>query len=147
MDKEGLLTLSHTNLQARLHPFCVVCGDRNPQGLGLRFVHRSDDTVEAEFLLDGSQQGYTGMPHGGVLASVLDGAMTNWLLLHGIAAVTIELKVQYRHVMALKRMACVEAQLKETTGPLYVLTAQIRQDEQVKAQAQGKFVSRPDLTR
>lgn len=140
------MTPTDTDLQAQLHPFCTVCGERNPQGLGLRFTPLGDDSVQAEFLLDCSKQGYSGMPHGGVIASVLDGAMTNWLLMHGIAAVTMELNVQYRHVVALNRMACVQAQLKETTSAVYVLTAQIRQDEQTKARALGKFVCQSDLS-
>ena len=147
MKKEGLLTPPDTDLQAMLHPFCAVCSERNPHGLGLKFSHLSDDSVRAEFLLDGSKQGYTGMPHGGVIATVLDGAMTNWLLMHGIAAVTFELAVQYRHVIELDRIACVVAQLKETTSAVYVLKAQISQDEQIKARALGKFVCQPDLVK
>jgi uncharacterized protein (TIGR00369 family) len=145
LKKEGILTRPDTDLQSTLHPLCVVCSERNPHGLGLKFTRLGDDSVKAEFLLDDSTQGYTGMPHGGVIASVLDGAMTNWLLMHGIAAVTIELNVQYRHIVALNRIACVQAQLKETTSAVYVLKAQIRQDEQIKARAMGKFVCQPDL--
>jgi len=147
MKNKGLLVPPDTGLQPALHPFCAVCGERNPHGLGLEFVHLSDDSVEAEFSLDDTTQGYTGMPHGGVIASVLDGAMTNWLFMHGIAAVTIELNVQYRHVMVLNRLACVEAKLKETTSEVYVLKTQIRQDEQIKARALGKFVCQPGLVK
>lgn len=142
--QHGLRT-GAVDLRAILHPFCTVCGERNADGLGLRFIQQDNGCVKAEFCLDGAQQGYIGMPHGGVIASVLDGAMTNWLLMHGIAAVTMELKVQYRHVMALHRMACVQARLKESSSTIYVLTAQISQDEEVMARAEGKFVHQPDL--
>ena len=144
---KGLLAPPDTGLQPALHPFCAVCGERNPHGLGLKFVHLGDDSVEAEFSLDDTTQGYIGMPHGGVIASILDGAMTNWLLMHGVAAVTIELNIQYRHVMSLHKMACVQAQLKETTSEVYLLKSRIRQDEQIKARAQGKFVCQPGLAK
>jgi hypothetical protein len=50
---------------------CFVCGQRNPCGLRLRF--RQDGArVVADFTGDVAHQGFPGVLHGGVLASILD---------------------------------------------------------------------------
>lgn len=51
---------------------CFVCGLENPIGLNLRFFINDDGTVETEFKLGEAYQGYPGIVHGGVVASILD---------------------------------------------------------------------------
>jgi acyl-coenzyme A thioesterase PaaI-like protein len=43
-----------------------------------------------------NHQGYDGIVHGGILASVLDDAMANCLWLQGIVAVTAKMSLRYR---------------------------------------------------
>lgn len=43
-----------------------------------------------------NHQGYDGVVHGGILASVLDDAMANCLWLQGITAVTAKMSLRYR---------------------------------------------------
>jgi acyl-coenzyme A thioesterase PaaI-like protein len=131
---------SHTNLCARLHPHCVVCGAQNPCGLCLRFLAGADDTIVADFELDRAAEGYVGWSHGGITSAVLDGAMTNWLFAHGLTGVTAELNVRFRHPVLLGQAARVTARLKNASPPLYELEAQITQNGQLKARATGRFL-------
>ncbi len=131
---------TYENLRATCHPNCVVCSPEKPRGLGLRFAPGADNTVVAEFELNQTVEGYVGWPHGGVTASVLDGAMTNWLFAHGLTCVTAELKVRFRHPVVLDEPARVTACLTSVTHPLYVLEAQITQNDQLKVQATGRFM-------
>jgi len=131
---------SYENLRATLHPNCVVCSPDRLWGLALQFVAGADDTVVAEFELDQAVEGYVGWPHGGITASVLDGAMTNWLFAHGLTGVTAELKVRFRHPVILDEPATVTACLKSVSHPLYVLEAHIAQNGQLKARATGRFM-------
>ena len=56
---------------------CLVCGRANPHGLRLR-LHVDVETglVSTEFLPGPQHVGFEGMVHGGLLATVLDEAMT-----------------------------------------------------------------------
>ena len=86
-------TEPYMSLRARLHPHCVVCSPDHPGGLCLCFVAGANDTVVADFELNQAVEGYVGWSHGGITSAVLDGAMTNWLFVHGLTGITAELKV------------------------------------------------------
>jgi acyl-coenzyme A thioesterase PaaI-like protein len=51
---------------------CFVCGVENPIGLRLSFYEVDDGVVETEFIAGEQFQGYPGVLHGGITASVLD---------------------------------------------------------------------------
>ena len=53
---------------------CFVCGDDNPIGLKLQF-RRDGKTARAEFTPTKFYQGYSGVVHGGIIATILDEAM------------------------------------------------------------------------
>ena len=58
----------------------------------MRFRREPDGSVTSEFLSDAMYQGYSDVLHGGVVAAVLDGAMTNCLFAHNVVAVPAELR-------------------------------------------------------
>jgi acyl-coenzyme A thioesterase PaaI-like protein len=77
---------TQTRLQgtrAEAHPFCFVCSPSNPMGLALRYSPQPDRSVAANFLGNCALEGYSGLLHGGVIAALLDGAMTNCLFARG----------------------------------------------------------------
>ena len=51
---------------------CFVCGLENPVGLHLRFVRTGPDGIEVNFTAPERYQGYPGVLHGGIVASILD---------------------------------------------------------------------------
>jgi hypothetical protein len=71
------------------HPRCFVGRDERDFGPGVRFDGRPDGGVEATVGCPPSWEGYGGMVQGGIIASLLDGAMTNALFARGTAAVTV----------------------------------------------------------
>ncbi len=77
------------------HRDCLLCGTNNPLSLGLRFQVVAEGCVETAFTPSQWQQGYCGILHGGVIAALLDSAMTHCLFRQGIEAVTAELRVRY----------------------------------------------------
>ena len=132
-----------TRAESRAHANCVVCGPTNPRGLGLDFDISTDGGVEAHFDCDRSFEGYDNVLHGGVVASLLDGAMTHCLFARGRPAMTAELTVRFRHPVAIGRSATVRAWITRDDPPLYVLKARVTQDGEVKATATGKFMDPP----
>jgi uncharacterized protein (TIGR00369 family) len=128
------------------HPSCAVCGRSDECGLGLNFRLQDDGSVEATFRCRRAHQGYTGMLHGGITSALLDGAMTNCLFAHGVAAVTGEMKVRFRHSIDLLRPVTVHGRLARWQPPLYVVEAEVLQDGRRKANAEGRFMERAEAS-
>ena len=131
----------------RAHPQCVVCRPPNAQGLGVEFVCSPDGSVRGELTDGAAFQGYTGQLHGGIIAALLDGAMTNCLFAHDCEAMTAELTVRYRHPVLAEGGLTVRAWLTGSYGPLFRLEAELVQGGQVKATATGKFMAAQDPDR
>jgi acyl-coenzyme A thioesterase PaaI-like protein len=87
-------------------------------------------------------QGYDGLLHGGVIAAVLDSAMTNCLFAHGIVAVTGELTVRFLHPVLLTHEAVVKANIKESFPPLHCMEARLMQNGRIVARASARFMER-----
>lgn len=118
----------------------MVCGQGNPDGLELCFSLCQGNFVETTCEFPNRYQGYEGLLHGGLISSLLDGAMANCLFAHGIVAVTAELKVRFLRPIHVNSPLRVRACLNDMHSPLFVLGAEIFQGEEVKAKANGKFI-------
>jgi acyl-coenzyme A thioesterase PaaI-like protein len=126
-------------LQRASHAGCYVCGRANGHGLGLEFRRNAQGGVEAVFACQTVFEGYPDMLHGGIICTLLDGAMTNCLFAHGVTA---ELKVRFRHPVVTRRPARVRAWITETVRPLHELAAELVQNNQIMATAQAKFLEK-----
>jgi len=127
-------------LRSRLHSQCILCGTKHPRGLRLAFNTHADGHVEAQFPCDRLYQGYTGYLHGGVIAALLDSAMTNCLFAHGRVGLTGELNVRFLKPVIVSQPAMVSARITESLGPLFYMEADIRQNGQIMAKASAKFM-------
>jgi acyl-coenzyme A thioesterase PaaI-like protein len=129
--------------QAEAHPFCFVCSGSNPMGLALRYRAHPDGSVDTTFLGNCALESYTGLLHGGVIAALLDGAMTNCLFAHGCAAMTGELNVRYREPVVIGEEMHIRAWIESSWPPLHRLAAELKQGDCVKVAATAKFMERP----
>ena len=129
--------------RARRHAHCWVCNPSNGRGLAVEFIQTSAGVVEGCFACDEAYAGYRGYLHGGVVSSLLDGAMTNCLLARGCVAVTAELRVRFRLPVATGRPAMVRAWLDRSRRQVHILGAELRQGGEVHATAVGKFMRHP----
>lgn len=125
------------------HARCVVCGQVAEAAPRIRFAAGGDDSVEATFVPLPAYEGYPGMLHGGIIATVLDAAMTHCLFARGTPAVTGELTVRYREPVAIGKACLVHGWLERASPPLFYLRAELRQDGRVRARASAKFMLRP----
>ncbi len=138
------VTTDHTprlkTLQSNFHAQCLLCGAEHPQGLKLVFSTHPDGRVEASFPCAPRYQGYTGFLHGGVIAALLDSAMTNCLFANGKAALTGELKVRFLKPVVVSRPAIVRARLVNSVPPLFYLEASLCQHERLMAKSKATFM-------
>jgi len=63
--------------------------------LGLKFYKHEDGTIVGNFFADPKFEGYSGIIHGGIVATLLDSAMTHCLLMKDIPALTGRLSIKY----------------------------------------------------
>ena len=122
------------------HAHCVVCGGRNPWGLQLGFRALPDGSVQGVFECRRILEGYASTLHGGIICSLLDGAMTNCLAAHGHRALTAEMTVRFRRPVATERPATIRAWIERYGHQLYQVAADLHQDNQVMASATAKFI-------
>ena len=140
---ESLVTdpIRRETMIAACHAGCIACRSRETGGLGLRFAPGPDGSVEAVFTCDAHYQGYPDRLHGGVIAMLLDAAMTHWLFMHGVRGVTAKLNVRYHQPVRIETPAWVRARLVGERPPLHILQAEIVQADDVRASAEGTFSS------
>jgi len=74
---------------------CFACGKKNPIGLQLEFRTEGEDYV-ADFTPAKEHQGFEGIVHGGIVATILDEAMAKLAWDTGMRAVTARLSVNYK---------------------------------------------------
>lgn len=109
-------------------------------GLALRYTSLADGSVSTTFLGNCALEGYPGLLHGGVVAALIDGVMTNCLFARGIRGFTVELRVRYHVGVAAAEEARLRAWLEDETHGLFQLRAELTQSGSVKASATGKFM-------
>jgi uncharacterized protein (TIGR00369 family) len=109
-------------------------------GLGVCYVHHADSTVSARFVGRPELEGYPGLLHGGVIAALIDGAMTNCLFARGVCAVTAELNVRYLAGISSAEELLVTAAVEYARHRYFRLVAEISQRNTIKVRAGGKFV-------
>lgn len=91
----NLQPLESLRTAAPLNQSCIACGDKNPHGLHLHFAKKGHTSV-AEWVPSEEWQGFRGVIHGGVIATVLDEAMSQAVVARGWEALTVELTVRLR---------------------------------------------------
>lgn len=123
---------------------CFVCGQRNPYGLHLVF-QVDGDSVVADFEPREEHQGFPGVIHGGIVASVLDEVLGRTSLLgqHPEWTMTGRLEIRYRRYVPYGRSLRVRARLtNERRKVLQSSAALTLSDDEsiVLAEAQGTFL-------
>jgi acyl-coenzyme A thioesterase PaaI-like protein len=81
--------------EVQSYPGCFVCGGRNPHGLKARFFYDGERAI-TELTATEAFEGYKGIFHGGIVASLLDEVMIKAILARDVYAVTAEITVRYR---------------------------------------------------
>jgi acyl-coenzyme A thioesterase PaaI-like protein len=84
-------------VRARSQSRCFVCGQDNPAGMQLEFEREAGGATRASWVPREEYEGFRGIVHGGVVATVLDEAMSKAVAGEGIEALTAELRVRLRN--------------------------------------------------
>lgn len=123
---------------------CFVCGSDNPIGLHLEF-QMDDEQVWTEFTAGQQHQGYPGIVHGGIVATLLDETMGRASYLRKLWMVTIKMELTYRKPVPLDQPLKVVARISELRGSRMKTSGEIiLPDGTVAVQAAGLYLRVPD---
>ncbi len=119
---------------------CFACGKNNECGLKLAFDVKEGNAV-SHFSLDEKFQGWKGIAHGGVVATILDEAMAWAVMSMGIKAVTVELSVKYRKPTPLNENLITVGEVKSVNRKIFRAHSKILNDEgMILAEANGVYM-------
>ncbi len=121
--------------------YCFACGEENPIGLHLRFTY-GEGRVEATFVAERPHQGYPGLLHGGLVATLLDEAMAHAVIATCGPAVTGELRVRLRgRGVPLGQTLHLRGWIRARRGRLVLAEAHICDEKgTLLAHSEGKFM-------
>lgn len=117
---------------------CFACGQENPIGLKLTFSLHEEKAL-GHFTAQKNHQGYRGMMHGGLVATLIDEAMAHYLLLTGYRGVTGRLDLRFRRPVPLEVPLKITAEKKKERRDWILLIGTIEDEEGILAQGEGLF--------
>jgi acyl-coenzyme A thioesterase PaaI-like protein len=128
-------------LEARPQSACFACGPRNPHGLGLRFSALEDQSVTADWTVAPGFEGFEGILHGGIVATVLDEAMAKAVVRRGWHALSVELRLRLRKHTGTGETVRIRGWVVERRKRLISAEASIAgPDGEERAHAWGSFL-------
>jgi acyl-coenzyme A thioesterase PaaI-like protein len=127
---------------------CFVCGQHNPYGLHLVF-RLENKSIVADFQPREEHQGFPGIIHGGIIASILDEALgrTSILADQPEWTRTGRLEVRYRRYVPYGQLLRVRAFLGTQRRKMLQATGMVTladDENTILAEAQGTFLALPD---
>lgn len=108
---------------------CFVCGVRNNAGLKMRFYESDVEplVVTAEYNVPAHYQGYPGVVHGGIIASMLD-EVTSRVVFRGDPprfAVTASLNIRYRKPVPVETLLRLTGRIVKQKGRVITVAGQL----------------------
>lgn len=120
---------------------CFVCGPGNDIGLKIKFK-LEDNVVRAEFTPGEMHCGFDNVTHGGIIFSVLDDVMANWIYLNGIRAYTAKCDIRYKDSLPIGTRVLLEGHCVNQRGRLIVMEGKMSRAEsgELVAETQASFM-------
>lgn len=121
---------------------CFACGKDNPHGMHLKFfLDRERNHFVSDFRLSKRYTGPPGHCHGGIIATILDDAMSKLNKLRDLVAATSRMTVDYRRPVPLNKRLRVESREISKRGRRLTRVAEITDEKgTVLARSRGVFV-------
>jgi uncharacterized protein (TIGR00369 family) len=121
--------------------FCFGCGMDNTAGLRLEFYLAEDGSVVCPVAVSETFEGPPGYVHGGIIATLLDEAMSKSVRAKGIPAMTRSIEVDYRRPVPSGAPLRIEGRLLRSEERKHWTEARILNAEGTTlASAKGLFV-------
>jgi acyl-coenzyme A thioesterase PaaI-like protein len=104
---------------------CFACGSENPIGLKLEFRFEGDDYLTS-LEVRPEYQGWTGVMHGGLMATALDEVMARLLWEKDVNAITGRLNIRYHQAVPIGERLEIRGRITKHRPPAIETTAEAR---------------------
>lgn len=122
---------------------CFVCGDKNPDGLRIRFFTEGEEAV-AECVADERFEGFKGIYHGGLAATLLDEIMAKAVLAKRRYAMTVEMSVRFKKAIMTGQKLRLVGRITREHGRVFETEGEVVDaNGKVLAAATGKYLEAP----
>ena len=136
MNAQSKISLS-TDLRDGL---CFGCGRKNPIGLKLNFKW-DGKTARTEFTPARFYQGWPGLLHGGIIATLLDEAMSYAVRFNGLDFLTARIQTNYKRPIKIEESLVIAGSIIRKKGRYIEAKASVSlSDSTVMAEGTGTFV-------
>lgn len=131
----------------RKYDHCFGCGPANPIGLRLDNFLRDGKVVTAAFSPRHNYSGFSGLLHGGIVATALDEIMA-WtaILVEDTMVITGKLDLRFKKPAQVDQDFLLAGELVERRGRRLQLEARMVAGDLVFAEANGLFLATEDLS-
>lgn len=137
MTDKALTPLSHGALN-----HCFGCGQQNRTGLRLKFFVDGDRRIVCRVRVARRFEGPPGHVHGGIIATLLDEAMSKANRQFGVVAMTRQMEVEYLKPVPLLTPLQISARHVGSTGRKHHCEAEIRDaSDNLLARGKGLFIA------
>ena len=128
-------------IENHFHQNCFACGSNDGVGLSPKFYKFEDGAVFGNFFADPKYEGYSGIIHGGIIATLLDSAMTHCLLMKDIPGLTGRLSIKYSTPIHTGTVVRLEARVVDQFHEMFILEGKASVDGKRVASAKAKYRS------
>jgi uncharacterized protein (TIGR00369 family) len=141
--KETDASDTHVSSLGWLRDGCFGCGPANPNGLQLKFEPSPEgNSYICKFEIGSSFVGPPGHAHGGIIATILDEAMSKANRLANKIALTRRMEVEYLRPVPLGQPLVAEGRITRTTGRALYNRGELRNaDGVILARSRGTFLT------
>lgn len=128
--------------ETQVEHYCFGCGSQNPHGLLLRFRRRAGCGIWADFTPARIHEGYLGMAHGGILATIADEAMSWAVTDGGDIGVTARMSLTFRRPARVGETLRTVGTVTQRRGRAIDAEARIStvNGDEVVAEASARFI-------
>lgn len=127
---------------------CFVCGEENIHGLKAKFLFDGKEAF-TDIVATEAFEGYHGIFHGGIVATLLDEVMIKAILARSVYAVTAELTIRFKKPIRIGDKVRFTGRILNQKSRLYSTEGEASgPDGQIYATASGSYIeARPELKR
>jgi len=121
---------------------CYACGRNNPKGLHLAFsFDEQEQWSETTFIPSDAYQGWQGVVHGGIIATLMDEAMAKLAQFLGYRVVTASLSMRFKDVARTGAPLSVRGEITKLSKKIIYAKAVTKGEHgKVVAEAQAKLM-------
>jgi uncharacterized protein (TIGR00369 family) len=149
MTEENQRTPASTDQQLAFHGaqnHCFGCGAGNPVGLQLVFTKEIADGAESRVVahatISNNYEGPPGYLHGGIIATLLDEAMSKANRANGVNAMTRQMQVDYLRPVPSGNLIIIRGRVVRSEGRKHFTEAHIENADRITlAKATGLFIA------